>query len=214
MIRSARPQSQSQRETRRPPVHAGDRYSAECDREHDSGAARLGRQKLAEHPDRGHRRHAGRAGRRRQGAPHRPVRSRGQHDPLRARRPPDHRVALRVLPVDSRPRTGRAAGASRVGHRLRAVRAAGPTDSSPAPSARPISSTSPTGARQTRASPARTSSATCASPTRSSHRRRSRATPAQIALAWLLAEGDDIAPSPAPNGSPASGRRPPLTASN
>jgi len=28
--------------------------------------------------------------------------------------------------VDSRPRTGRAAGAARVGHRLRAVRAAGP----------------------------------------------------------------------------------------
>jgi hypothetical protein len=29
---------------------------------------------------------------------------------------------------------------------------------------------------------------------------------AQIALAWLLAQGDDIAPIPAPNASPASRR--------
>jgi aryl-alcohol dehydrogenase-like predicted oxidoreductase len=40
-----------------------------------------------------------------------------------------------------------------------------------------------------------------------------RATPAQIALAWLLAQGDDIAPIPAPSGSPASRRTPPPTAS-
>jgi len=39
------------------------------------------------------------------------------------------------------------------------------------------------------------------------------ATPAQIALAWLLAQGDDIARSPAPSGSPASRRTPPTASS-
>lgn len=43
----------------------------------------------------------------------------------------------------------------------------------------------------------RTSSATCAWPTRSRPSRRPpHVTPAQIALAWLLAQGDDIAPIP------------------
>ena len=59
------------------------------------------------------------------------------------------------------------------------------------------SSPTTTGARPTRASPARTSSATCASSTRSRPSPpRSDATPAQVALAWLLAQGDDIAPIP------------------
>ena len=71
------------------------------------------------------------------------------------------------------------------------------TASSPGRSAPPTSSATTTGARPTRASPARTS------------RRTSRivdeveavaaeigATPAQVALAWLLAQGDDIAPIP------------------
>jgi aryl-alcohol dehydrogenase-like predicted oxidoreductase len=40
------------------------------------------------------------------------------------------------------------------------------------------------------------------------------ATPAQIALAWLLAQGDDIAPIPAPSGSPESRRTTPPTASS
>src|SRR5438270_1057792 len=40
------------------------------------------------------------------------------------------------------------------------------------------------------------------------------ATPAQVALAWLLAQGDDIAPIPAPSGSPASRRTPQPTASS
>ena len=42
----------------------------------------------------------------------------------------------------------------------------------------------------------------------------SGATPAQVALAWLLAKGDDIAPIPAPSGCPGSRRTPPPTASN
>ena len=40
------------------------------------------------------------------------------------------------------------------------------------------------------------------------------ATPAQIALAWLLAQGGDIPPSPAPGESLASRRTPPPTASS
>ena len=52
-------------------------------------------------------------------------------------------------------------------------------------------------ARPTRASPARTSSATCASPTRSQAiAAEVGATPAQVAIAWLLTKGDDIAPIP------------------
>ena len=52
-------------------------------------------------------------------------------------------------------------------------------------------------ARPTRASPARTSTTTCASSTRSRRSPpRSARRPAQVALAWLLAQGDDIAPIP------------------
>jgi len=40
------------------------------------------------------------------------------------------------------------------------------------------------------------------------------ATPAQIALAWLLAQGDDVAPIPGTRRSPASRRTPPPTASS
>ena len=58
-------------------------------------------------------------------------------------------------------------------------------------------STTTTSARPTRASPARTSSATCASPTRCRPSPTEvGATPAQVALAWLLAQGDDIVPIP------------------
>ncbi|MGP4015789.1 hypothetical protein [Saccharopolyspora sp. 5N708] len=39
------------------------------------------------------------------------------------------------------------------------------------------------------------------------------ATSAQVALAWLLAKGDDIPPSPAPSGSPAWRRTPEPTRS-
>jgi aryl-alcohol dehydrogenase-like predicted oxidoreductase len=40
------------------------------------------------------------------------------------------------------------------------------------------------------------------------------ASPAQVALAWLLAQGDDIAAIPAPNASPAPKRTRPPTASS
>ena len=79
-----------------------------------------------EHPHRGHRRRPGRAGRRGQGPAHRPVRGRSRHDPPRPRRPPDHRTADRVLPVDPRPGGRAAAAPARAGHRLRPLLAARP----------------------------------------------------------------------------------------
>ena len=68
--------------------------------------------------------------------------------------------------------------------------------------------------KTTRASPARTSSATCASPTRSQAvADEVGATPAQVALAWLLAQGDDIVPIPGTKRVAASRRTPPRTPS-
>ncbi len=40
---------------------------------------------------------------------------------------------------------------------------------------------------------------------------QAEATPAQVALAWLLSKGEDIAPIPAPSTFPASRRTPPPT---
>ena len=57
--------------------------------------------------DRGDRRGDGRAGRRGQGPPHRPQRGGAGDDPPRARDPPDHRGADRVLALDPRPRGAR-----------------------------------------------------------------------------------------------------------
>ena len=71
------------------------------------------------------------------------------------------------------------------------------TASSPGRSAPPSSSTTATCARPTRASPARTSSATCSIADEvEAIAAEAGATPAQVALAWLLAQGDDIAPDP------------------
>ena len=57
--------------------------------------------------DRGDGRGAGRAGRGGQGPPHRPQRGGAGDDPPRARDPPDHRGADRVLALDPRPRGAR-----------------------------------------------------------------------------------------------------------
>ena len=150
-----------------------------------------------EHADRGHRRRAGRAGRRGQGPPHRPVRGLGRHHPARPRRPPDHRPAVRVLAVDPRPRGRGAAGAARARHRLRALLAARPRLPDREHPLRRRSSTTPTGAGH---NPRFTGE-------NFQHNLRLAdeveaiaaevgATPAQVALAWLLAQGDDIAPIP------------------
>ena len=54
-----------------------------------------------EHADRGHRGGDGGIGRGRKGAPPRPVRGRGEHDPPRPRGASDHRSAIGVLAVDT-----------------------------------------------------------------------------------------------------------------
>ena len=77
--------------------------------------------------DRGHRRRDGRARRGRQGALPRPVRGRARDDPPRARGPPDHGAADRVLAVDARRRrTAVAADVPRARHRLRRLQPARP----------------------------------------------------------------------------------------
>src|SRR6266540_1353693 len=53
-----------------------------------------------EHSHRAHRRRPGRAGGRRKGPAHRPVRGRARNDPPRPRCAPGHRAADRVLTVD------------------------------------------------------------------------------------------------------------------
>ena len=122
---------------------------------------------------------------------------RGRHDPTRhtpCTRSPRCSRSTRCGPATRSPRYCRccANSASASCRTPRWARA-----SSPARSARPTSSTRPTSAPPTPASPARTSSATSRSPTRCRQSRpRSGATPAQVALAWLLAKGDDIAPIP------------------
>ena len=148
-------------------------------------------------PDRGHHRRRRRTDRRGQGPPHRAVGGVGRHDPPRARRAPDHRAAVGVLAVDPRPGARGAAAAARTRHRLRAVlpaRQGLPHRHHPLD--RPVRRR-PTSAPPTRASPARTSSAT----SRIADEVQAVAadagvTPAQVALAWLLAKGDDIAPIP------------------
>ncbi len=76
--------------------------------------------------DRGDRRGDGRARRRGQGAPPRPVRGVGRHDPPRRRRAPDRRAAERVVDVEPRHRRRDRADMPRARHRHRAVQPARP----------------------------------------------------------------------------------------
>ena len=135
------------------------------------------------------------------------------HDPPRARRAPDHRAAVGVLAVDPRPGARGAAAAARARHRLRAVLAArqGLPDRHD-PLDRRVRRR-PTSAPPTRASPARTSSATGIADEVQAVAAEAGATPAQVALAWLLAKGDDIAPIPGTRASPGSRRTSPPTTS-
>ena len=150
-------------------------------------------------PDRGDRRRDGRARRGRQGAPPRAVRGRRGHDPPRARDAPDHRAADRVLAVDARLEdailpccASSGSGSSRT-RRSAAASSPGAIDRSlPTPT---------TSAAALPRFQGDTSRPTCVSSTRSRDRRRRRAcTPGQLALAWVLAQGDDVVPIPAPSG--------------
>ncbi len=146
---------------------------------------------------RGHRGSARRAGRRGQDPPHRALRGRPGHHPPGPRRPPDHRAADRVLAVDPGPRgPGRCPSCGSwasvwwptrrwVGgcSRERCAR----------------STTWPT--RDFRRTNPRFTEENFQHNLSSADEVRSIAeevgcTPAQVSLAWLLAQGDDIAPIP------------------
>ncbi len=117
----------------------------------------------------------------------------------RARRgdPSGHRAAVRALALDARRARRRAALVHRARRRVRAVRAARPRvpdragSRSTRPSARATSAagtraSSPMPSRRTRPS----SSGAARSPTEIS------ATPAQVAIAWVLAQGENVVPIP------------------
>ena len=147
-------------------------------------------------PDRGHRRCARRAGCRRQGPPHRPVRSRVEHHPPGPRRASRHRAAVGVLTVDSRPGAGGVPGAAELG--------IGFVPYSPlghgflTGEIRSIDDLDDNDWRKTNPdSPARTSSATCASPTRSKRSPpKSAPRPRKLRSGMDSGQGDDIAPIP------------------
>ena len=133
-----------------------------------------------------------------QGALPRPLRGGAGDDPPRARRAPDHGAADRVLAVGARPRGGDPADGARARHRLRGLqpararlphrplpRARGPRRRGrlpPQPPALP--------GREPRAQPRARRRASRRSP------RDKGVTPAQLALAWVLHQGDDVVPIP------------------
>ena len=133
----------------------------------------------------------------RQGAPLRPLRGRGRHDPSRARRPPGDRGAERVLAVDPRPRAAGAAHLRGAGHRVRAVQPA--RQGVPHRHRRPPPPSSPT-ATSARPSPGSATDNRTANQALVDHVARlahaKDATPGQVALAWLLAQHPWIVPIP------------------
>ena len=72
-----------------------------------------------------------------------------------------------------------------------------------------------TSAAPCRASRARTWTATSSWPSACGHGRRTRRTPAQLALAWVMAQGDDVVPIPGTKRAATSSRtpRPPVSLS-
>ena len=145
----------------------------------------------------------------RQGQALRPLRSRGADDPPRPRGAAGHGRPERVLPVVATPRGGGAAGARGARDRLRPLQPAGQglphgqdrreRRRSPAPTSGPPSPAS----RRRRGRRTRPWS-TCSAASRS----RKQATPAQIALAWLLAQKPWIVPIPGTRQAGAPGREP------
>ena len=163
-----------------------------------------------EDADRRERRRARRAREAGKDALRRPLRGRRRHPSPRARRPP-HRVgADRVLALDARPRRRRCSP-------LAASWASGswPTAPSAAGFSPGKSSASRTSSRTTsggtlRASRATTSARTSSSsPASRASRGEKGCTPSQLALAWLLAQGDFIVPIPGTKkrGAPRRERR-------
>ena len=151
-----------------------------------------------ERPDRGRRRHGQGADRAGQGPALRPVRGRRAEHPPRARRAAGDGAAERVLALVARAGGGDPADARGARHRLRPVQPARQGlphrhDRRDAPSSRAATSATPCRASPTPRRARRTwrSSSSCAAIAE-----RKSATPAQIALAWLLAQKPWIVPIP------------------
>ena len=161
-------------------------------------------------PDRGDRRRPGRARRRGQGPPHRPVRGRGRHHPPRARRAsrsPRCSRSTRCGPATPRRTCCRCCGSSAsgsspyspLGHGF----LTGTIRSHRRPRRRRLAQDQPPLHRdELPAQPARIADEVEAVAAEAG------ATPAQVALAWLLAQGDDIVAHPRHQaGRPARGER-------
>ena len=147
--------------------------------------------------DRGGRRHGQGADRRGQGPVLRAQRGRPGRHPPRARRAAGLGAADRVLALRARGRGRRPAGRPRARHRLRPLLAARPRlphrrrqARRRVPGRRHAQLGRPLAARQLRAQPR---GDRASSP---SWRAAKGITVAQLALAWLLAQGDDIVPIP------------------
>ena len=163
-------------------------------------------------PDRGDRRRDGGARRGGQGPPPRALGGLAGHDPARARRPPDHGAADRVLAVDARPRGRGAADRARARHRLRRLLPARPR----LPLGRDHEARRPRRGRLPPPQPALPARELRHEPR--ARRRASReiadekdVTPGQLALAWLLhqTQGDRTSSrSRAPSASATSRRTP------
>jgi aryl-alcohol dehydrogenase-like predicted oxidoreductase len=120
----------------------------------------------------------------------------GRYHPPRSRGPSHHRPAVRILTLDARPRARGAAAATRTGYRIRAVFAAGTWLSD-----RHDPSTDHFDSDDFRASNPRFTGENFTRNLAIADEVKGvadevEATPAQVAIAWLLAKGDDIAPIP------------------
>ena len=132
-----------------------------------------------------------------QGALPRPLRGRARDDPPRARRSSDLGAADRVLALDARSRGRDPADRPRARNRLRRLQPArprlplraDPLDRRPRGDRLPPARAALPGAR-TSAGTSRSSQRSRSSPPRRASR------PSQLALAWVLARGDDIVPIP------------------
>ena len=122
--------------------------------------------------------------------------ARRRHDPPRPRAHPITALQSRVLAVHPRP-GGRSCRCCASSGSASCPTRRWDAGSSPGRSARSRTSPTTTSARTTRGSSGRPSGATWPSPTRSRPSpTEAGATPAQVALAWLLSRGADIAPIP------------------
>ena len=168
-----------------------------------------------ERADRGDGRRHGRPGQRGQGPPHRPVRGRpGDAAPRRTPciRSPRCSPNIRCGSATSRATSCRSAASSASAScpTARSGAASSPARSRAAPTFPPT-----TGATTIRAIRRRISPRIWRSSTSIRARRRApRRQPAQVALAWLLAQGDDIVPIPGASGARRSRTAPPRSISS